>query len=315
MATQARHWRQIGTNVDVVVSNGALDAACAAVEARIDAADRTFSRFRSDSELSQLNRTPDTNVHVSELLALAIGTALEAAAMTDGLVDPSVGRAVRMAGYDRDFEQLQRRSEFAPTWNFETVAGWQAVKFDPLARTVRIPRGVELDLDSTGKALIVDLAAGAAAAVLPADAGVLVSIGGDMRVAGRPPRGGWRVLLSEDSATSPSSDGPVASIRSGALATSSTTVRRWRRNGQIVHHLIDPRTGRPSDGPWRTATVVAGTCVDANSAATCAIVLGRDAQAWLEQRGIPARLVAQDGQPTFVAGWPADESHAIPAAA
>jgi thiamine biosynthesis lipoprotein len=98
----------------------------------------------------------------------------------------------------------------------------------------------------------------------------------------------------------------VAVIREGALATSSTTVRRWRRGGQIVNHLIDPRTGRPCQGPWRTATVVAADCVTANGAATCAIVLGDAAPAWLEARGLPARLIANDGSIAFVGGWSPD---------
>ena len=125
-------------------------------------------------------------------------------------------------------------------------------------------------------------------------------------MAGRPPRGGWRIQLAEDSAAPLTDDAPVAVIRDGALATSSTTVRRWRRNTETLHHLIDPRTSRPCDGPWRTATVVAGDCVGANTAATCAIVLGADAPRWLEARGLAARLVAQDGAKAYVGGWPAD---------
>ena len=198
---------------------------------------------------------------------------------------------------------------------FEAVPGWQAVEFDAHLRTVRVPRGVELDLDSTGKALIVDLAARAAAALLPANAGALVSIGGDIKVCGRPPRGGWLIQLDEDSAAPARHDAPVAIIRDGAMATSSTTVRRWRRNGQLLHHLIDPRTGRPSGGPWRTATVVAADCVTANMAATCAIILGAAAPAWLADRELPARLVANDGSVDYVHGWPVDPPHSRASAA
>jgi thiamine biosynthesis lipoprotein len=209
-------------------------------------------------------------------------------------------------GYDRDFSRVISNDGQLVPLTFESVPGWQAVQLDPMSRTVRVASGVELDLDSTGKAMIVDEAASAAAAVLPANAGVLVSIGGDIRVLGRPPRGGWRVQLSEDS-DAPSRRGtPTVAIHVGALATSSTTVRRWRRNGHILHHLIDPRTGLPCDGPWRTATVVAADCVTANTAATAAIVLGDAASAWLDDHGLPARLVANDGSITYVCGWPED---------
>ena len=107
-----------------------------------------------------------------------------------------------------------------------------------------------------------------------------------------------------DRRTPPDAAGEVIAIASGALATSSTTIRRWRRGDRTYHHLIDPRTGGPVDSPWRTASVVAGTCVDANTAATAAIVKGGEAIDWLEAAGLPARLVAGDGSVTRLGGWP-----------
>jgi thiamine biosynthesis lipoprotein len=95
------------------------------------------------------------------------------------------------------------------------------------------------------------------------------------------------------------------SITSGGIATSSTTVRRWTRGGVALHHIIDPVTGLPSEGPWRTATVVAGTCVDANIASTAAIVIGTGAVAWLEANRLAARLVDRAGSVHRVSGWPA----------
>lgn len=306
MSIASTTWRQIGTRVDVVVNNGPLDHAVEAVHGTVAAADHSYSRFREDSELSIVNRSPGRKVAISQTFATAIESALLAAEATDGLVDPSVGRAIRLTGYDRDFWQMARDGGTPLPMTFEAVPGWRAVHLDIAARTVRVASGVELDLDSTGKALIVDEAARAAAAVLPANAGVLVSIGGDIKVVGRPPRGGWRIQLSENS-DAPSRPGtPAVAIRDGALATSSTTVRRWRRNGHILHHLIDPRTGAPCDGPWRTATVAAADCVTANTAATAAIVLGTAAVDWLEARGLPGRLVGNDGTVTYVSGWPHD---------
>ena len=82
-------------------------------------------------------------------------------------------------------------------------------------------------------------------------------------------------------------------------------MRRWRRGGATLHHLIDPRTGLPADGPWRSATAAAATCVDANIAATAAIVLGNEAPRWLEAAGVPARLVDRWGAVARIAGWPA----------
>jgi len=98
-----------------------------------------------------------------------------------------------------------------------------------------------------------------------------------------------------------------AARSSGGLATSSTTVRRWRSGTVELHHLVDPRTGRPAESPWRTVSVAAGSCVDANVASTASFLLD-DAPAWLESRGLPARLVRIDGETTVVAGWPEDSA-------
>jgi thiamine biosynthesis lipoprotein len=165
---------------------------------------------------------------------------------------------------------------------------------------------VELDLGSTGKGLASDLCASAALEAAGAGAGVLVSLGGDVAVAGRTPEGGWRILMSEDSRADPEGPGEVVAIERGGLATSSTTVRRWSSDeGVTAHHIVDPRTGLPAETPWRTATVVAETCEAANAASTACIVLGHAAPGWLASAGLPARLVAQDGSIVRLGGWPA----------
>ena len=302
MSVDAARWRAIGTNVDLLVSNADIARARSRAQDIIDQADASFSRFRADSELSVIQRNPGRTVEVSEMLARALDAALRAAELTDGLVDPTVGRVVRLSGYDRDFSQLRGTTASVP--RFEVVPGWRAIEWRSARRRLRLPRGVELDFGSTGKALVVDLAAHALLAELPAGAGALLSIGGDMRVVGDPPRSGWRVLLAEDSGVPHTSGGPVVAIHGGALATSSTTVRRWRSHAEVVHHLIDPRTARPADGPWRTASVVAADCVDANTAATAAIILGADAADWLARQHMAARLVARTGALAYVGGWP-----------
>ena len=53
--------------------------------------------------------------------------------------------------------------------------------------------------------------------------------------------------------------GPDVALATGGLATSSTTVRRWRAGGAELHHIVDPRTGLPAAEVWRTVTVAAGT--------------------------------------------------------
>jgi thiamine biosynthesis lipoprotein len=131
-----------------------------------------------------------------------------------------------------------------------------------------------------------------------------VSFGGDLAIAGEIPAGGWRVLVAEDSSAAPDGPGEVIAIRDGAIATSSTTVRRWQRGGVALHHLIDPRTGLPAHGPWRTVSVIAATCVDANAASTAALIRAESGPTWIESLGLAARFVGHDGQVLRVAGWP-----------
>jgi thiamine biosynthesis lipoprotein len=296
-------WRAIGTEVVVLVDGGQLWRARAAVDSVIEAADRAYSRFRPDSELSGLAARPGEDVVVSPLLARAIEAALRGAQASNGLVDPTVGRVLRLSGYDGDFSFVATRAHPIVV-HIEAVPGWKALSWDASRRRIRVPAGVELDFGSTGKALIADLAVEAASTAAGPEACVLVSVGGDIALAGPAPAEGWRVLMAEDSTTPPDAAGEIAVLREGALATSSTTVRRWRCGETVVHHIIDPRTGLPADGPWRTASVIAASCVDANIAATAAIVLGAEAVGWLTARGLPARLVSADGDVLRVGDWP-----------
>jgi thiamine biosynthesis lipoprotein len=292
-------WPALGTTAGVAVCEAhALRPARLAVEMELAAIDLSCSRFRDDSDLSHLNARAGRPVPVGPLLFEAIVVALRAAELTDGAVDPTIGGALILAGYDRDFSRgLQ---EPAHPLSVRRVPGWRGVSVDRAPRRVTIPRGVRLDLGATAKALAADRAA-AAAAEAAGGSGVLVNLGGDIAVAGSAPSGGWPVRVADDHQAPAGAPGQSLTIRSGGLATSSTTVRRWGRAG---HHIIDPRTGRPAESRWRTVSVAAGTCVDANTASTAALVRGDDAPEWLEAHGMPARLVARDGEVLTVASWP-----------
>jgi FAD:protein FMN transferase len=299
-------WRALGTGVRLVVADGDLAAARDAVERVLDEVDRAYSRFRADSELVAVNAAAGTETSVSPLLARAIAGALVAARHSAGAVDPTIGRAIRLLGYDADFSLLAGSSRPIEL-RAEPVPGWTTVRLDTARRTLRMPRTVELDLGSTGKGLAADLAAKAALAAAGGTdrCGILVGLGGDIATAGRAPAGGWRILVVEDSDTPSDAPGEVVGIDGGAVATSTTTVRRWTAaNGVSLHHIVDPRTGLPAQTPWRTVSVVAGTCEEANGASTAAIVLAEDAIEWLTAAALPARLVRQDGSVVRVAGWP-----------
>jgi thiamine biosynthesis lipoprotein len=279
-----------------------LSVAVAAVRGQLASFDVACSRFRADSEIERVNRTTGRWVEVKPLLVDAVEVAVRAAALTDGDVDPTVGEALIVLGYDRDFAAVLPSGP--STRDLPPAPGWRLIEIDGTNSRIRVPLGVRLDLGATAKALAADRAAAAAADL--AGCGVLVSLGGDIAAAGAVPFEGWTIGLADSHLDEPE-PGQSVRIGAGGLATSSTTVRRWSRGGQVVHHVIDPSTGRPAREVWRTVTVAAATCVDANTASTAAIVRGEVALDWLASLGLPARLVRADGRIERTAAWPRPE--------
>jgi len=278
----------------VVTDPAALGSVVEIVRAGLDDVERACSRFRPDSELSVLR--PGTS-RLSPLLADLVATALDAAEASAGLVDPTVGGAMHELGYDRSIELLP--ADGAPVRVTGAVPGWRRVHLH--GDRLELPRGVLLDLGATAKARAADLLVARAARTV--GVGVLVELGGDIATAGPAPAGGWQVLV-RDTRADPACQ--VTLAQGSAVATSSTVRRTWRRGGVLVHHLVDPRTAAPAEPVWRSATVAASTCVDANTASTAAVVLGREAPGWLADRGFTARLVDQQLRVVRVGGWPAE---------
>jgi FAD:protein FMN transferase len=294
----------LGTTATVVVTDPVrIEAAAAVVAAEVSACDQACSRFRDDSELSRLNTARGEEVAVSARLVEELVAALRAARLTDGVVDPTIGRALISAGYDRDFPLVPAAST-PPTVTLAPVPGWRCLQVDVRSGRARVPAGVLVDLGATAKARCSDRAALVAASAT--DCGVLVSLGGDLAVAGPPPAGGWKVRVTDDCAGEPGAPGQIVGLRDGGLASSGVTVRAWRRGDAAFHHVIDPRTGQSAAVVWRTVSVAAATCTDANIAATAALVLGQEAPGWLQARRLPARLVAADGGVSLVGGWPGE---------
>jgi len=308
VTTQAS-FAAIGTTATVcVVDEESIEDARAILADELARIDRACSRFRDDSELAHANARAGEYVHVTALFAEAVRVALVAAEATAGLVSPALGVPLRAAGYDRTFRLVRARG----SWSLRAVEpdaeAWREIELDVERRLVRVPRGVELELGATAKALAADRAATRIAAATRT--GVLVSLGGDLAVAGAPPEGGWPVRIADDHGTPLRAPGPVVAVSCGGLATSSTAVRSWPTNAGRAHHVVDPITARPADTPWRTISVAASSCLDANVAATGALVAGADARAFLEARRVHARLVAQGGGVTHVGSWPLDVAEA-----
>jgi thiamine biosynthesis lipoprotein len=283
----------------------ALPGALGVLARELAVVDAACSRFRADSEVVRLSAAGGRWVHASAVLRDALAVGMRAARLTAGDVDPTVGRSLRALGWDDDFAVVVSRREGRAHIDAVPAAGWRRIEIDDARERVRVPAGVEIDLGATAKALAADRAA--AAAFAATGTGVLVNLGGDLAAAGPAPEDGWPVRVTDDHRAGPDADGQTIAIRSGGLATSSTTVRRWRTTEGEVHHIVDPRTGRPVAPVWRTVSVCADSCVDANTASTAAIVRGTAAPPWLHSLGFPARLVRRDGSVVITGSWPTDE--------
>ena len=266
--------------------------------------DSACNRFVPDSDISRCNAAGGRWVPVSSTFLNALQVALDAAADTGGVVDPTVGSALIALGYDRDFDELRASAPAPIPARACRVAGWGQVEMDRKGRQVRVPAGTSLDLGATAKALCIDRAADLVADRLKI--GVMVGIGGDIAVAGDSPVGGWNIAVQESSREADVRPNCIVSVSEGGLASSGTTVRCWTLGSTTVHHIIDPMTGRPAAPVWRMVTAAASTCVAANMAATASIVWGEHAPRELQSRAVPARLVDVNSRVTAVCGWPED---------
>ncbi len=315
-------WRALGTYVQLGVAQGdRIVEARRRAQTLLEDVDRTCSRFRADSDLTRANTAAGRRVRVDPLLVRAVEAALRAAEETDGLVDPTLGRSLVALGYDADLGEVRSRSDDPAAVPLPAVPdAWRAVETDPDGALL-VPYGTALDLGATGKAFASDLLA---ADLAGAGIACIVSLGGDISVGlpddaddadgidadGAERRGGphagpveWPVTIAERPDDPPQQ---TVLLDRGGLATSSVVHRRWQRGGEGVHHLLDPRTGRPAAGGWRTVSVTAASAVEANTATTAAVVLGPDAVEWLVERDLAARLVGRDGRVVHLAGWPVE---------
>ena len=297
--TATTQWQRWSTSMQIVVTDpDSLAVARREVDAELDVIDAAASRFRPDSEINALAASAGRPTQVSEVLSEVLVAALSAARLTDGDVDPTIGAALIALGYDRDFAALDDTHLLATSMTIP--ATWSMITLD--GRVVSVAPGIVLDLGATAKAVAADRCAERVHQAT--GCGVLINLGGDIATAGPAPEGGWHVLVHDDD------DDPASSVAlpgGAALATSSTVRRRWRRGEDLVHHILDPRTGRSADPVWRTVSVAAQTCFAANTVSTAAIVRGWRALDWIAALGMPARLVDSDRIVHTVGGWPSPE--------
>jgi thiamine biosynthesis lipoprotein len=305
-----RQWSVWGTTARIVVTDPRLgDDAQSLLAGHLAAVDAACSRFREDSELAVVQRRlatePGVPVTISPLLAELVTAALQAADRTDGDVDPTLADDLAALGYDRDYALIELQSPVRMRlrltrrnrhrWTDVRLVGSQSG-----GRRLMMAPGVHLDLGASAKAFAADRAAAAVAEQF--GCGVLVSLGGDIATAGPAPAAGWQVLVQDGGQE------PASRIRldAGGLATSSTVSRRWRNGTRAVHHILDPASGQPAEPVWRTVSVAAASCAEANALSTAAVVRGWQALDLLRAGGNSARLVGADGEIIRLGHWPVE---------
>jgi len=311
-------WPLWGMEASIVVADpGLLAEAEGIVRTVTSSVEDSCSRFRPDSELARLQPRLAAGVQVSPMLANLVGSALAAARWTDGDVDPTLGKDLEALGYDRDIRTIKVRTTgiAGPAARQDSgldrneprperrVPGWSRVSV--VDGMLRVPDDVRLDLGATAKAVAADMAAASVHAVL--GIGVLVSLGGDLSAAGPAPEGGWQVLVQD----LPADPAQQVTLPAGCgMATSSTQKRRWHHAGTSVHHILDPRFGLPAEPVWRSVTVAASSCLEANAFSTAAVVRGFSAIDWFRSRGIAGRFVDDRGRTVTTGCWPTDRAAA-----
>jgi thiamine biosynthesis lipoprotein len=249
-----------------------------------------FSRFEATSELSALNAASGRPFAASPELFEVVAQALEFSRLTGGLFNPAIIGALEAAGYDRTFEMVNQRGGHGAI-SLGPVPR-PRVALDAERRTIMLPAGARLDLGGIAKGWTVQRAAQRLSGYGPC----LVDAGGDMLTIGAPPgESGWSIGVADP--FDPRRDVAHLKVRDAGVATSGIDRRRWLRDGALQHHLIDPRTGLPSDSDLMSVTIIAPTAVEAEIYAKATFLLGAsEGLAYVEARpALSALCVMRDG--------------------
>ncbi len=270
-------FRVMNTDVRAVVcvpkgAHTTGDQALSRVQDLFGRVERVLSRFRPASELSRLNANAGRPFKASPLLLEVVRVALEAARATAGVFDPTVLHYLVAVGYDRSFERLAACGSNPEPSKSTNRYTWQDVYLDEDASTILMPEGCGLDLGGIGKGWTVDQAC----RDLERFSGCVVNAGGDVGACGSDANGEpWTVAITDPHRAGNSLG--MIELCEGAVCSSTTTRRKWQVEGRAVHHLIDPRSGKPADSGVCSATVIADSAVRAEVLAKVALILGPQA--------------------------------------
>jgi thiamine biosynthesis lipoprotein len=283
-------FRAMGSEILAVVDSESRPSLLTKVPEWFEEWEQVLSRFRYDSELTQLNQTRERNVHVSPTLWDVFLAAQKAEQITDGLVTPTLLDALAQAGYDRPFDELSLQTKLQPDSVRHTSPSLNEIIVNASERTIRLPAGMSLDFGGVAKGW----AAYQSMKRLQAEGPALVDAGGDISVSGAMSDGNpWPVGIADP--FHPEEEIETLFLGAGGVATSGKDRRRWNQNETLQHHIIDPSTHKPAETDLLTVTVIAPDVMKAEAAAKAAFILGsHDGLEWLEARPELAGLFILD---------------------
>lgn len=285
------NFRAMGTEMLVCVDNGSEipPIELAEVPGWFEEWENVLSRFRVDSELTRLNRVSDQLFPVSETLWDVFQSALFAEKYTDGLVTPTIATAVIESGYDRDFSLLAGQNLSLFESEPPIVRSLDSVTWNESTRSICLPEDVQLDFGGIAKGW----AAEQAVERLKHLGSALMNCGGDIFLSGPLLDGNpWEIGIHKPFDRSSGYIGMMYFNQCCGVATSATDRRRWMQGGFMRHHIIDPHTGLPAESDVVSATIVAPTAVEAETAAKSVLIRGgAEGLAWLESNPNLAGLI------------------------
>ena len=294
----------MGTHIMVAVDNDDPQAGkqLEQVPAWFEEWEQALSRFRPDSELSQLNQSDGKPFRASPILWEVLQEALNAALQSQGLVSPTQLSALESAGYVQSFPQMTGRPAERISNPEILDAGPEAIQLDLAARTVVLPRGMRLDFGGIAKGW----AAEKTVERLQGLGAVIANAGGDIALS--IPQGetqGWDIEVKDAYASSKVTD--TIHLTRGGVARSGRDRRRWQQDGHWQHHIIDPRTGQPAETDVLAATVIANSAVEAEMVAKVVLILGgRPGLDWLAGRpGCHGMVILDTGNIVYGSGFEA----------
>jgi thiamine biosynthesis lipoprotein len=291
---KTRTFQAMGSKIFIAADSRdpSVDSEIEKAEGWFESWEQALSRFRLNSELSELNRHPGVAIKVSDILFQVLVTAQEAEKLSGGIVTPTILPDLLASGYSMDFDSLVSRDSWDIVQHAFGPMTSNPINFDRRAHAVTLPYGTQLDFGGIAKGWAAHQTMSRIGKLAP----VLVDAGGDIAISGPMSDGSaWPIGVAN-----PFESGNVLElvmVSSGGLATSGRDYRRWKFNDMWRHHIIDPRTRHPADTDVLTATVLADDVMHAEVYAKTALILGSvDGSQWLDQhKDIQYMLMLENG--------------------